>query len=60
MHTAACTVNANSLVNDCNNLITLITGNSALRQQATSLNGATDAQLQAAIAATPQAKPSPT
>ena len=59
LHAAACTADAQSLVNDCNNLITLFTSNSGLRQQATALNGASDAQIQAAIAANPTARPSP-
>ncbi|CAL5226848.1 g9714 [Coccomyxa viridis] len=55
----ACTADAQSLVNDCSNLITLFSSDPTLRQQATALNGASDAQIQAAINATPNAKPSP-
>ncbi len=56
---AACTADVQSLVNDCGNLITLFSNNPTLRQQALALNGASDAQILAAINATPNAKPSP-
>ena len=55
---ATCTSDAQSLVNDCSNIITLVSNSPTLKAQASSLNGASDAQIQAAINANPTAKPS--
>ena len=57
---AACTTGAQNLVSDCNNLITLFENNPSLQKQAAGLNGASDAQIQAAINAVPNEKPSAT
>ena len=59
VHAAACQSGAQSLVSDCSSVIQLATNNPTLRAQAMGLNGATDAQIEAAIAATPAAKPTP-